>query len=65
MVKDNIKRICKEQGRTISEIEQQAGISKGHIHHLRNPRLSMLKDIASALDVTVEDLIREEDQCKG
>ena len=60
MIRDNIKRICKENGRTIYGLEKSIHISKGYIYNMENPTYNMLKKIADELDVDVCDLIGEE-----
>ena len=59
MIKDNIKSLCSEQHRSITQVERSAGISKGYIHNLENPTLDVLRRIARALGVTVCELIQE------
>lgn len=60
MIRDNIKRICKEQGRTITDLENEIHISRGYIYNMVNPTYRTLKLIADALKVDVCDLIAEE-----
>lgn len=57
MIRDNIKRICKEKGRTVQSVEDKAGISPGYIYNMKNPTYDLLKRIADALEVDVCDLI--------
>ena len=62
MIRENIKRICKEKGLTITSVEKKAGISKGYIYNMVNPSYETLKSLADAMRVDVCDLIAEEDK---
>ena len=62
MIRDNIKRICKSKGQTITSVEHDAGISRGYIYNMVNPSYATLKRIADAMEVDVCDLIAEEDK---
>ncbi len=59
MIRDNIKRLCKEQGRTVGSLEEEAEISKGYIHTMTNPSIGLLNKIADKLGVDVCELINE------
>ena len=60
VVNENIKRICKEKGIPVSQLERNADISKGYVYHMVNPSVDMLKRIAQELDVDVCDLLKED-----
>lgn len=62
MIRDNIKRICKSKGQTITSVEQDAGISRGYIYNMVNPSYETLKRIADAMDVDVCDLIADQEK---
>lgn len=59
VVRENVKRICRESGRTISSVESNVGISKGYIYNMVNPTYNLMKSIADELGVDVCDLITE------
>lgn len=61
MLLDVIRARCKEKGITIAELERKANLKKGVIWRWNdmNPRLDNLLSVASALDVTVDELIQE------
>lgn len=56
-IRDNIKRICKEQGRSVNSVEEAKFISKGYIYNMKNPSLGLLQSIADELDVSVCELL--------
>lgn len=60
MIRDNIKRICKEKGRTVHDVEDKAGVSPGYVYNMKNPTYGLLKSIADELKVDVCDLIAED-----
>lgn len=59
MIRENIKRICKEKGRTVSDLEDKVGMSRGYVYNMKNPTYNLLKGIADELGVDVCDLIAE------
>lgn len=61
MIRDNIKRICHEKNRTVSDLEHKVGMSKGYIYNMKNPTYNLLKGIADELKVDVCELISEQD----
>lgn len=66
MLLDGIKARCKEKGITIAELERKAGIGNGVIGRWDklNPRLDNLFAVASALEVPVEELLRDDGEDK-
>lgn len=58
---NKIKQACDEQGISISELEQKAGVANGIIGKWRvsTPNLSYLTRVAHALGVHVRDLIED------
>ena len=56
-IRENIKRICKEKGRSVSSLEKKIGISRGYIYNMENPTYATMKLIADELDVNVCELI--------
>lgn len=61
-VGDNIKRLAKERGLTIYRVMKNSGVSMAYMYDLvnnkqNNPGLEILKKIAVALDVSVDELI--------
>lgn len=61
MLLDGIKARCKEKNITIAELERMAGIGNGVVGRWdkMNPRLDSLCAVASALDVTVDELLKD------
>ena len=66
MLLEGIKRRCEANGMTIAELERKAGIGNGIIRRWdeMNPRLENLKAVAKALDVTVDELLREDKEAE-
>lgn len=64
MLLEGIKRRCEANRMTIAELERKAGIGNGIIRRWdeMNPRLENLKAVAKALDVTVDELLKEGDE---
>lgn len=62
LIRENIKRICKAKGLTVTSVEEKAGISRGYIYNMVNPSYATLKRIADAMKVDVCDLIAETDK---
>ena len=60
---EKIKKLCKEQGLTISEIQSELGMNKNAIARWdeHRPSVDRAKAVADRLGVTVDELIREED----
>lgn len=63
MVYDNLKAICKEKGLTFQQVEEMTGLGAGCISRWRNdkmsPKIKTLIRVANALDVPIEDLVKE------
>ena len=59
MIYDRVKEICESKGLTISALEKQAGLGNGTIGGWRNsiPSISTLSKVATALGITVDQLI--------
>ena len=63
-ISKNIKRLCKKQGITYSELARRAKIPIQHLQVLlynknrKDPRISTAHTIAKALKVKVEDLLK-------
>lgn len=58
-LKDNVKRLCKEQGITLAQLAGRLGINYVTLwgHLTGNPTLSRLLDIAAAIGTTVEEVV--------
>lgn len=59
---DNIKRIAKEKDMTIYQVMKKSKVSVAYMYDLanskqNNPSIDILKKIARALNVSIEDLI--------
>lgn len=61
MLYDNIKKCAKEKGMTINELEQKAGLSRGHMSKwkLYMPTVNSLQKVANVLEVTMDELVKE------
>lgn len=59
LIRSNIKRICKEQGRSVSSVEHSIGISKGYVYNMKNPTIGLLRKIADELNVDVCELLTD------
>lgn len=59
MIRDNIKRICKQKGIPVSALEESASISRGYIYNMQNPTYATLKRIADKLNVDVCELVSD------
>ena len=63
MLGDNIKRLMKENGYTQKQLAMRSGCTEAaisrYVNNGREPRISILKDLAIALGVTVSELISE------
>jgi transcriptional regulator with XRE-family HTH domain len=57
----NAKRLCKEQGKQLGEVENQAGLSKGYLSRTKYKTISVKKliEIANILEVTIDELLCE------
>lgn len=62
MIRDTVKALCKEQGRTIGGLEEAVGISKGYIHTMTNPSIKLVKRIADELGVDVCELLEPSEE---
>lgn len=61
---DKIKRICKEKGISVTYVEQKAELGNGLISKWNDsvPNVANLKKVANILEVTVDELIGDEDK---
>jgi transcriptional regulator with XRE-family HTH domain len=62
----NIKRLCTDQGLTIQQLEDKAQIAAGTIGRWGRdgklmPSVDKVKRVADTLGVTVDELLKEED----
>jgi DNA-binding Xre family transcriptional regulator len=58
VIYENIKRLCKEKGMMLKELEAKAGFGKNGMHHIKSsdPKLSTLEKIAKVLECEVDDI---------
>ena len=58
---ERVRQICKDQRRSVAEIERAAGLSNGAISKWDEsiPSIKNISAVAGALDVCIEDLIGE------
>lgn len=63
MFGDNIKRLMKENGYTQKQLAMRSGCTESaisrYIRNQRTPSIRVLKNLAVALGVTVDELTRE------
>lgn len=63
MIGDNIKRIRKRRGITLSELSQRSGISKSYLSNLErniksNPSVQVTQNIALVLQTEIDEIIK-------
>lgn len=61
-LKDNLKKLLKEQDITVSQLERKANIKEQSLQNVirgisKNPSIELVYAISKALDVNVEDLV--------
>ncbi len=61
MLYETVKKLCKEKGIPIYELEKRAGVGNGTIRFWKNssPRLDTLERVADALGIKVTTLINK------
>lgn len=62
MIYENIRYYAKKRGISISELERQSGLARGHIGKWESksePTISTLQKVADVLGVTVNTLLLE------
>lgn len=62
MIYANIERLAAEKGLSIAGLEKSAGVGNGVLRkwNKKDPRNAVtLKRVADALEVTIDDLVRE------
>lgn len=59
---DNIKRLCRERNISLADIERTCGLGKKSIYSwdISAPSVVRVKRVADYLGVTVDDLLRAE-----
>ena len=62
MIYRRIQKLCKEKGISIRELERKAGISNATVIKWStcSPTVDKLQAVAAVLEVTVDELLREE-----
>ena len=60
---DKIKKICKKKGMSVTYVEKKAELGNGLISKWNDsvPSVANLKKVASILEVTVDELIGDEE----
>lgn len=63
---ENLKRISKNKGLSIKNIEEKSGLPKNSLYNWKkhNPSSDNLQKVADVLGVTVNDLLGKEDKKK-
>lgn len=59
-IRSNIKKICKDQGRSVNSLEEATDISKGYIYNMKNPSIGLLQSIADELHVNICEILQRE-----
>lgn len=63
MIGNNIKRLMKENGYTQKQLAIRSGCTEGaisrYVSNEREPKVRILKNIAIALGVTVDELVKD------
>lgn len=59
LLKNNIKRICREKGITVRQLELQLGLASGTLSRINStsPSINRVASIAKALGVTIDELV--------
>ena len=57
---ERIRRLCERQGKTVAGLERELGYVRGTIARFdkHSPSADRLKEVADALDTTVDELMR-------
>lgn len=61
MILDNVKRLCRKRGTSITELEKAIGIGTGSIYKWgkSSPNVNATKLVADYFGVTVDELLKE------
>ena len=61
MIYDNVKKVCKEKGMTVSELEESMGIARSTIYKWNEniPSAQRLQIAANILGVPITELLKE------
>ncbi len=63
MIYDNVKRLCRENGTSIFQVERACGIGNGVIgkwkQETQNPSVETLKKLAEHFGVTLDELVKD------
>ncbi|GAA0589809.1 transcriptional regulator SinR [Virgibacillus siamensis] len=67
MIGETIKRLRKAKKMSISELAERAGVAKSYLSSIErnlqsNPSIQFMEKISAVLDVSVNDLIRNDEQ---
>ena len=62
MILDNVKRLCREHGTNITELEKAVGIGTGSIYKWgkSSPSVTAVKLVADFFNITVDDLLADQ-----
>ena len=62
MILENIKRLCKERGITVSALEKESGLKNATITKWDTsvPKVDNLKKVADYFGVTVDELLKDD-----
>lgn len=62
MILDNVKRLCREHGTNITELEKAVGIGTGSIYKWgkSSPSVTAAKLVADFFDITVDELLTDQ-----
>lgn len=64
MLYDNVKRICEKKGISIGKVEKDLQLSNGSIckWNENEPGIRKVQKVAEYLGVSIEELLREDDE---
>lgn len=63
---DNLRRLCKERNKSYAQVGAAAGVSRSYIKNLvqdpsRRPSVNVAAGIAKCFDITLDDLLRDQE----
>ena len=62
MIGENIKKLRKEKGITLSNLAKQSGVSKSYLSNLerglkKNPSIQIVESVAGVLNIDINELL--------
>lgn len=67
MLLENVSALCKERNITFAELERKTGLGNGTVRRWKdmNPRVDLLKKVADYFGVTLDELMKADEEEKG